>query len=76
MWLTDVFNLLFPLPSKLRDRKTVVEPSKENDCICCELGMKEICPHSEKECGHHCNHSWSHDRCCWCGKEWGEEIIR
>lgn len=22
--------------------------------------------------GIHCNHSWSHDKCCWCGKEWGE----
>ncbi len=20
----------------------------------------------------HCNHSWSHDRCCWCGEEFGE----
>lgn len=23
------------------------------------------CPSSQRSCGHHCNHSWSHDRCCW-----------
>ena len=30
------------------------------------------CPKSERPCGHHCNHSWSHDGCCWCGAEFGE----
>lgn len=43
-------------------------------CISCE----EKCPTGEcsakqSTCGHHCNHSWSHDRCCWCGAEFGEQ---
>lgn len=33
----------------------------------------EPCFASRRECGHHCNHSWTHDRCCWCGKEWAGE---
>lgn len=44
------------------------------DCMSYELKItKEICPKSQKECGHHCDHSWTHDICCWCGKEWGEQ---
>lgn len=43
------------------------------DCIDCDDGEAEKCPKSEKQCGHHCNHTWSHDVCCWCKKEWGEE---
>lgn len=43
------------------------------DCIDCGGDAGEVCPVSERRCGHHCNHSWSHERCCWCGKEWGEE---
>jgi hypothetical protein len=41
-------------------------------CGDCLEGLEETCPKSEKDCGHHCAHSWSHDRCCWCGTEWGE----
>lgn len=26
----------------------------------------EQCKLSLRECGHHCNHSRSHDQCCWC----------
>lgn len=33
----------------------------------------DLCPDSRSPCGHHCNHSWSHDVCDWCGTEWGEE---
>lgn len=41
---------------------------------CANLGAeRQVCPASERDCGHHCNHSWSHERCCWCGEEWGEE---
>lgn len=29
------------------------------------------CPNSKRSCGHHCNHSWSHEHCHWCDKEWG-----
>lgn len=42
-------------------------------CTACEEGEpKDECPKSLRPCGHHCNHSWSHDQCCWCKKEWGE----
>lgn len=44
------------------------------DCISCgECGAEADCPRSHRFCGHHCNHSWSHDACCWCGAEWGED---
>lgn len=43
------------------------------DCVGCESGEpREACPRSRRPCGHHCNHSWSHDMCHWCGEEWGE----
>lgn len=29
------------------------------------------CPKSKRPCGHHCNHSWSHEECCWCGMVFG-----
>jgi hypothetical protein len=46
---------------------------------CCEQEYYEnereedVCPQSLRVCGHHCNYSWSHDTCCWCGKTWEEE---
>jgi len=40
---------------------------------CCEKMPKNECPNSKRECGHHCNHSWDQDQCCWCDKEFGEE---
>lgn len=46
-----------------------------NGCITCEETdfIDEACPKSERVCGHHCNHSWTHDECCWCGKHFDEE---
>lgn len=35
----------------------------------------EYCKKSKRKCGHHCNHIWSHDKCCWCGIEFGEITI-
>jgi hypothetical protein len=47
---------------------------EHDDCTSCAEGMPlNECPKSERPCGHHCNHSWSHDKCCWCGAEFGEE---
>lgn len=44
------------------------------DCYSCgEPGADHPCPNSKRPCGHHCNCSWVHDRCHWCGKEFGEE---
>lgn len=28
-----------------------------------------FCPSSKRSCKHHCNHIWTHDKCCWCGQE-------
>lgn len=43
------------------------------DCSSCwELMPINECPKSKRACGHHCNHSWSHDECDWCGKEFEE----
>lgn len=51
-----------------------VDLDLENGCTSCGEGdPKNECPHSRKACGHHCNHSWSHDECCWCGETWGDE---
>lgn len=45
------------------------------DCTSCHEGMpNNECPKSRRSCGHHCNHSWGQDRCCWCGKEFGDEF--
>lgn len=40
-----------------------------DECFTCgeKMPLNE-CPDSKRECGHHCNHSWSQDECCWCGK--------
>lgn len=43
-------------------------------CIACGEQDKEVCPASRRDCGHHCDHSWTHDSCCWCGKEWREPV--
>jgi GT2 family glycosyltransferase len=44
------------------------------ECDSCGADLDEfdaVCPKSKRPCGHHCNHSWSHEKCHWCGKEWG-----
>jgi hypothetical protein len=49
-------------------------------CISCEEDPEledpldptnDKCPKSQRPCGHHCNHSWSHESCCWCGNIFG-----
>ena len=47
------------------------EPRKNHDCISCGEGVpRNECPNSKRTCGHHCNHSWTHDACDWCGLVW------
>jgi hypothetical protein len=48
----------------------------DSDCSSCgeECAPPMECPASRRQCGHHCNCSWSQDECCWCGKEFGEEV--
>ncbi len=42
-------------------------------CYSCGEPAAGACPNSKRPCGHHCNCSWTNDRCHWCGKEWGED---
>jgi len=57
--------------------RTVVDRSSPSDCLSCGEGMpKGECSESERECGHHCNHSWSHGSCDWCGEDFGEQNPR
>ena len=49
-------------------------------CTSCNMTPKkltenDVCEQSKRPCGHHCNHCWSHDECCWCGREWGEIVL-
>ena len=47
-----------------------------SECISCDEELpKNECSNSKRNCGHHCNHVWTHDECCWCGKEFKEEVI-
>ena len=46
------------------------ELTSTEDCYSCgESVTRNECASSKRPCGHHCNHSWDGDRCCWCGKE-------
>jgi len=53
----------------------IIMDKMDKECITCEEGYPKNneCPKSKRPCGHHCNHSWTHDECCWCGKEFREE---
>jgi hypothetical protein len=50
----------------------MIDDELQEECASCgifvdnELG----CADSRKACGHHCNHSWTHDECCWCDMKW------
>lgn len=67
------------IPDDLSEQSTSETTRQDigGECISCdcgdEMGEHEFCPKSRRACGHHCNHSWTHDHCCWCGQEWGEE---
>lgn len=47
----------------------------EDECLTCgEVDNAEgECPNSKRPCGHHCNCSWIHDCCHWCGAEMDED---
>jgi hypothetical protein len=39
-----------------------------SECASCSESVPlNECPKSERKCGHHCNHTWTHDICHWCG---------
>jgi hypothetical protein len=54
-------------------RKEIMHELDKYCTSCGEGSPKNECPNSKRSCGHHCNHAWTHDQCCWCGKEFGEE---
>lgn len=64
---------------KVTEQENIIEADgvvgihSDPECDSCAEGVDDVCPNSKRPCGHHCNHSWSDDSCCWCGKEWGED---
>lgn len=40
----------------------------EDPCVSCGQEMPRECMKAKRPCGHHCNHSWTHDKCCWCDR--------
>lgn len=51
-----------------------VHAVEDDQCSSCPEGMPlHECPKSRRPCGHHCNCSWVHDCCHWCGVEFGED---
>lgn len=67
------------MPERVAPRDIPRHACIDWSCVDCEnaaagdVDPEAHCPNSKKECGHHCNHSWSHDSCCWCNGHWGEE---
>lgn len=54
-------------------RQALADAEPAGDCLSCGEGNpRGECPRSQRPCGHHCNHSWSHDACSWCEAEFGE----
>ncbi len=48
--------------------KSPETPNGEAECGTCynEADALNECPNSKRACGHHCNHIWTQDICCWC----------
>ena len=48
----------------------------DGECASCGEGISGgECAKSQRPCGHHCNHTWTHDTCDWCGTEFGEPAM-
>lgn len=48
---------------------------RDDECLSCGEQMPaNECPKAQRPCGHHCNCSWIHDCCHWCGVEFGEDV--
>lgn len=50
--------------------------SPDAECVSCGEGRPTECASSRRACGHHCNHSWSHESCCWCGNRNALMVLR
>jgi len=62
---------LFPDMNDTKGRLTAEQNQLDNECLSCEENAEDQCLKSQRECGHHCNHVWSHEECCWCGEVFG-----
>lgn len=51
----------------LVQQKLHAELEADDGCISCSETTEYTCAGSRRKCLHHCNHSWTHDACCWCG---------
>lgn len=58
----------------IQTEEIVTQPHEEFSCISCgEEMIRNECPKSTLDCGHHCNCSWIHDYCHFCEANFGEE---
>lgn len=54
--------------------ETEVTVIESDECyLCGGEAEDEKCEHSERNCGHHCNHYVDGDGCCFCGAPPEEE---
>jgi hypothetical protein len=61
-----------PLRRHPTDRREVM-PGCSDECLSCDSEDEAVeCPKALHKCKHHCNCSWVHDECCWCGETFGE----
>jgi len=76
----DVVKGYFCQTDDVLDHLANMHRHEPEDCLSCmeDMGNLEIanerCAKSEKSCGHHCNHSWTHDGCCYCGNVFGDNL--
>lgn len=50
-----------------------VETAQAEECGSCGEAFEDKCSKSQRPCGHHCNHIWTHEHCDWCGVTFGED---
>lgn len=70
--LTEIPFVYVRWPDGTLERLEMPNAKVELECYSCGEMPTHECPASQRPCGHHCNCSWIHDHCHWCGKEWGE----
>jgi hypothetical protein len=42
------------------------ELPESTECFSCGMEPRDTCPQSQRVCGHHCNHIWTHENYHWC----------
>lgn len=47
--------------------RSAIQPIEAECSTCGEIeDVEGECSGSKRSCGHHCNHIWEQDKCCWC----------